>query len=137
MIAEDFVARLDKARKNGERAWMARCPAHEDKGPSLKVTDSDGKILIHCFAGCSPAEIVQAVGLQLTDLFPPRDEREAAQYRRDRFARGTLQDMRHEVSIAMIVLGDVIAGRPVEDMARVKRARDTIIRLMTELNRAG
>ena len=53
--------------------WLTRCPAHDDRNPSLSITvKGDGKILIHCFAGCSPAAVVNAVGLELSDLFPDK-----------------------------------------------------------------
>ncbi|MBK6590648.1 MAG: DUF3987 domain-containing protein [Acidobacteria bacterium] len=48
---------------------MARCPAHDDKSPSLSITEKDDKVLVHCFAGCTPDEILSAVGLEFRDLF--------------------------------------------------------------------
>jgi len=46
-----------------------RCPAHEDRLPSLAITEAGDKVLIHCFAGCSPLEILESVGLEIGDLF--------------------------------------------------------------------
>lgn len=44
------------------RGWLARCPAHEDKGPSLSVANgTDGRLLLHCFGGCSFVEIREAL----------------------------------------------------------------------------
>lgn len=139
MIADDFIARLDKHRKAGERSWSARCPAHADKGPSLKVTDVDGKLLIKCFAGCTAAEVVAAMGLNLSDLFPPRDEREAAVYRRERFYKGTLKDMQQEVMVSMLILGEVADGRPLKpaDIERAARAKKTLLKLYKEISQAG
>lgn len=52
---------------------QARCPAHGDVHPSLSVRQvPDGRILVHCFVGCSSADIVAALGLTLADLMPPR-----------------------------------------------------------------
>ena len=54
--------------------YQALCPAHEDKQASLSVTEGDGgRVLLHCHAGCDPEAIVEAVGLQLSDLFPKTD----------------------------------------------------------------
>jgi len=66
----DFLNKLEKVR--GKRGhWVACCPAHEDKRPSLAITETDdGRILLKCFAGCSAYEVVSAVGMDLTDLFP-------------------------------------------------------------------
>jgi putative DNA primase/helicase len=43
------------------RAWQARCPAHDDRHPSLSIALSDGKILVRCHAGCSQAEVIAAL----------------------------------------------------------------------------
>jgi len=47
--------------KRCARGWVARCPAHDDREPSLSVADEGGKVLLHCFAGCTFAEIVAAL----------------------------------------------------------------------------
>lgn len=66
-----LLERLDKVKERGEGSWIACCPAHEDKTPSLSIREtSDGTILVHDFAGCSPVDILSAVGLELKDLFP-------------------------------------------------------------------
>ena len=50
--------------------WKARCPAHNDRTPSLSITEaSNGTVLLHCFAGCDPHDIVEAIGLDWKDLF--------------------------------------------------------------------
>ena len=73
MNAEAFVSRLDGARSMGSSRWVARCPAHEDRRPSLSVRETDeGKVLLHCFAGCDSADVLAAVGLSLSDLFPEK-----------------------------------------------------------------
>ncbi len=53
------------------RGFVARCPAHEDKAPSLNVDEKDGKVLIKCQAGCDTRDVVTAMGLSMTDLFEP------------------------------------------------------------------
>ena len=71
MRGEEFIYWLKGARATGERKWVARCPAHEDKTPSLSIREiEDGMLLINCFGGCSPESVVTAMGLQMTDLFP-------------------------------------------------------------------
>jgi hypothetical protein len=69
---ELVLSRLDRVRKCGN-GFIARCPAHEDRSASLSVaTGNDGRALTHCFAGCSAADVVAAIGLQLADLYPER-----------------------------------------------------------------
>ena len=66
-----LLSKLDKVRSNGNGKWLACCPAHNDKSPSLAIKETeDDKILIHCFSGCAVADIVAAVGLELSDLMP-------------------------------------------------------------------
>ena len=68
-----LLDRLSYIKQTRPDRWQARCPAHDDRSPSLAITEtSDGTILLKCWAGCSAADIVGAVGLQLKDLFPPR-----------------------------------------------------------------
>ena len=73
MSAETLLQCLEKVRKTGQDKWSARCPAHDDKGPSLSVKEAeDGRVLLHCFAGCTALEILDAVGLSYSDLFPAK-----------------------------------------------------------------
>lgn len=73
MSIDNILSRLHKVKRTGEGRWLAICPAHEDKSASLSLRHNDGKTLIHCFAGCSVHEVVSAIGLEISDLFPPRD----------------------------------------------------------------
>lgn len=71
MSADLLLSRLDGVKDRGHGRWLAKCPAHDDRSPSLSVREADdGTVLIRCFAGCGAVEIVTAVGLQLRDLFP-------------------------------------------------------------------
>ena len=55
----------------GAGKWTARCPAHEDRSPSLSIAEgAEGRVLLKCHAGCSPESILSARGLALSDLFP-------------------------------------------------------------------
>ena len=63
---------------------MARCPAHEDKNPSLSLRDGDGKVLVHCFGGCPQDAVIAA--LKDLGLWPERERRTFS--RADRVAWG-------------------------------------------------
>jgi hypothetical protein len=70
-----LLSRLEGVKQTGADRWIARCPAHDDRRPSLGIRQTDdGRLLIHCWAGCSAAEIVHGAGLELADLFPERPE---------------------------------------------------------------
>lgn len=76
---ELLLPRLDRVQARGRDQWYASCPtpahAHGDRSRGLSIRElGDGRILLHCFAGCSVGEIVIAVGLELHDLFPPSHE---------------------------------------------------------------
>lgn len=69
MTHEDFISRFEKKMKTA-RGYMVRCPAHEDGKSSLSVGRArDGGVLLKCFAGCQPKDIVAALGLEMKDLF--------------------------------------------------------------------
>lgn len=69
---ELILSRLDRHIPSGKNRYVACCPAHDDRDPSLSITEAhDGRVLIHCFAGCDALSIVEALGLELSDLYPP------------------------------------------------------------------
>lgn len=48
------------------------CPAHDDRNPSLSVSEADdGRVLLHCFAGCRTEDVLDALGMGEADLFLP------------------------------------------------------------------
>lgn len=69
-----MLDRLNKVKENGQGRWLACCPAHEDRSPSLAIRETaDGTILMKCLAGCSTGDVLAGIGLELKDLFPQRD----------------------------------------------------------------
>ena len=69
MGIDDFLGKLDGVTSDGKGGWMACCPAHDDHNPSMHVNvGADGRILVKCYAGCTTADIVAALGLKMRDL---------------------------------------------------------------------
>lgn len=67
---DTVLAAFPDARRSGAH-WSATCPAHEDRSPSLSITEGrDGIVLLHCHGGCGPREVLAAVGLTWQVLFP-------------------------------------------------------------------
>jgi putative DNA primase/helicase len=63
-MTAELVARALGGRRVGV-AWMARCPAHDDRKPSLSIRDSDdGKVLVRCHAGCDQAQVIEELRLR-------------------------------------------------------------------------
>jgi hypothetical protein len=53
--------------------WMANCPAHDDRTPSLSVMRfRDDNVWVHCFAGCETERVLDRLGLRFADLFARR-----------------------------------------------------------------
>lgn len=126
MTASTLLDRLHGVRANGPGRWVARCPAHEDRSPSLSIREtSDGTILIHDFAGCSPTDILSAVGLELKDLFPEPLEHHKAPVRDRRHqhaAREALKAISLETAVVLIAAEYAAKGRPLSDADRERLA---------------
>lgn len=118
---EELLGRLLKVRARQKNTWTACCPAHGDKNPSLAIKlMEDGRILLHCFAGCTPDEVIGAVGLSLTDLFPePVIEEGAKPVKPAFFASDLLRIIHFEALVVLIVALDIDKGRmPSEETRR-------------------
>ena len=60
-VTAEAVANALGGRKAGA-AWMAKCPAHEDREPSLSIKDTDnGKVLVCCHAGRDQQQVIAAL----------------------------------------------------------------------------
>jgi hypothetical protein len=67
------LEKVDGTRESNG-SWKALCPAHEDREPSLSITEGeDGRALLKCFAGCDAENIVAALGMEMKDLFEKRN----------------------------------------------------------------
>lgn len=66
LTLDDVLPRLKKKKERSRGKWQALCPAHDDKNPSLSVTEGEGgRVLLHCHAGCSYEAITTALGLRV------------------------------------------------------------------------
>ena len=72
MGIQTVLSAVSNLREVRNGRWMACCPAHNDNRPSLEIRElEDGRILLHCFAGCSIQEVLAAMGIDFSELFPP------------------------------------------------------------------
>lgn len=121
MSIENLIARLEGVRRTGADRWIARCPAHDDKSPSLSIREmDDGRILIRCFAECSAHEIVSAIGLELSDLFPAKEIHYARAIRRPFTADDALRCLVFEGVFLLIVSRDLATGKPLSEKERAR-----------------
>jgi len=120
MIADKFLDRLEGVRESAPDRWIAKCPAHDDGSPSLSVSDIGDKVLIHCHAGCSPYEVLDAVGLEINDLYPPRDPQThgTGPVRRRADYKGAWLLARKAFYLLVIATADLEAGRALSEVDR-------------------
>lgn len=136
--AGPLLQRLECVRKTGA-GWIARCPAHDDKRPSLSIAEGDdGTVLVKCFSGCGAADVVHAVGLELGDLFPRRFDANLSSDAKRKLSQETriarqwaaLGSVLPELAVIEVAARQVAAGEPLAtaDAQRVSTALDRIHR---------
>jgi hypothetical protein len=116
-----ILSRVEKAKRTGADSWVCCCPAHEDRNPSMTVRElDDGRILIHCFAGCSVEEILSSLGLSFDALFPDKPIEYAKPLRRPFPAADVLECLAFETSIVVMASGDLLRGKAISDVDRAR-----------------
>ena len=108
MIAEKLLDRLDKVKRTGEGRWLACCPAHADQHPSLAIRETaDGMVLVHCFTGCGVDQILSAVSLEFSDLYPEKapEEHHRKPERAPYSAKDVLKALAYEALIVDCAVG--------------------------------
>jgi putative DNA primase/helicase len=66
-----LLGRFKRVRRSGD-GYVALCPAHDNRHPSLSITEGDGRMLVHCFRDCGIEAICDALGIRVNDLFSQR-----------------------------------------------------------------
>lgn len=131
MKAEAFLSRLEKVRRTGNGQWVACCPAHADKNPSMTVRElDDERVLVHCFAGCDVENILGAVGMDFDALFPdkPPSDHRVAPVRRPFPAADVIECLSTETRIVQVAAAMMARGEdiPEADRARLRTAAELI-----------
>lgn len=112
--AARIIDRLDRVRQTAPGRWIARCPAHEDRSPSLSIREIDDRVLIHDHGGCATAEVLGALGLGLADLY----DRPLSHHARPSHSRVPAGDLLtildHETTVAALIVHDVLDRRAVD-----------------------
>ena len=120
--ADSLLSRLDAVRPVGAGRWRARCPAHDGENRDvLSIGETgDGTVLVKCFHGCSAADVVGAVGLELADLFPRLDwQKKGMHHARPRRPRvdwpALIVTCERDLLLVKIILAAVAQREPVND----------------------
>lgn len=124
-----LLDKLERVKRTGRDHGIASCPTanheHGDRHPSLNWRiREDGALLIKCQAGCTAHEIVSAVGLDLADLFPPREDGKhfAKGDKRPFPAADILRAIAFESTLVLIAAADLLAGNPFNEFDRARLA---------------
>ena len=141
MSADALLDKLDGVRQVGAGRWRARCPAHDGQNRNvLSIGEtSDGTTLIKCFHGCTAAEVVAAVGMQLHDLFPPRTDTHSTRGERRLFpAADVLRAVEREALIVAVAASRLGNGGELteEDRKRLLLASSRLTAAVQETGHA-
>ena len=118
MTVDAVLSQCDLVRETGPGKFIARCPAHDDRSPSLAIREcDDGRVLLHCFAGCEVESVLTAVGLDFGDLYPDKpDAGHSHKPVRQRFdARQVLATLDHESLVVSIIGADFLEQKEIDD----------------------
>lgn len=125
------LSRLEghKLRQQGRDRWRACCPAHGGTNPSaLSIgVGADDQVLLKCWHGCDVEQVANALGLELTDLFPPRAPHLHASgkpARRRLLSAGQALDLLDsEMTLAVVCAADMASGRALDEPTRSRLLR--------------
>lgn len=121
MSAEKLITRLERVKSTGQRKWLAICPGHADRSPSLSIKETpDGRVLIYCFAGCGAASILDSVGLRFEDLYAPQDNHRLPRISRPWSPSDILQAAAFEILIAYQYANQMARKQPLSDADRMR-----------------
>lgn len=120
MSVDTLLSGLEGVRHTGPARWLARCPAHADRHPSLAIRElDDGRVLAHCFSGCDVESILAAVGLDWSAIMPPRAVGDhVARERRPFNAHDVLVALKTELTIATLATLDIGSGKTLAEADR-------------------
>ena len=117
MSIEKLISRLDGVKETRRGQYIARCPAHEDGSPSLAIKDGDeGRVILHCFAGCETEDVLNAIGLTFADVMPERIGTEHSYKRMHKpfDVRQVLATLDHESLVVAIIGADFLEHKEID-----------------------
>jgi hypothetical protein len=134
-----LLDRLEHVKATGQGKWLARCPAHDDRSPSLSIRETGDRVLVHCFAGCAVSDVLLALGLGMADLFPERlTNTSSSKSKAPKFSAYELFPLLvQEAVILALAWSDTLAGKVLSesDQQRVQQAFQSVMRLHSEVSR--
>ena len=131
------LARLDSPRPSGHDRWRCACPSCGGNKSALSVgVGNDDAVLIRCWKGCDAGDVVDALGLQLHELFPPNMNGSPPLKRRGMLTAGqALEVIAFECLLAWTAAFNLANGHALtaEDLGRLSIAVQRIQALAIEV----
>ena len=136
MSIQTILSKLHKVRSRGGGKWMACCPVHHDKTPSVSIKDDNGTILMKCWGcGASGVDICAAIGEDVSELFPETDysnyshsDYERSAKHRSYFpAEQVLEALQTETLVVYMIAKDIIENGITEPVK--ERLMQSVIRI--------
>jgi hypothetical protein len=111
--AEKFLSCVEGVRQTAPGRWVFKVPTRKDKRASGSARElSDGRLLIHDFGGDSVIDILAAVDLEMTDLYPEQLTGHGKPERRPFVATDALRCVAFEALVVAAAGASLLAGTP-------------------------
>jgi hypothetical protein len=129
-MIDNLISRLRKVKRTGNGQFIACCPAHDDRSPSLSIREvEDGRVLVNCLAGCATEDVLSAVGLDFKDISPEKPIFHKAKPIKPRvYSTDALRIIQQESRIVIFAAYELRKNRPMndDDLARLELAMERI-----------
>ena len=119
-MLERFLERLEKVRKSG-KGYVACCPVHKDRNPSMTITEKDGKVLCYCFScGANGQQVAEAIGLPYAALF-------SEPFIKTGMSRKDREDL--EMDRLVLMIAEKNEPTSYADFKRLRLAKERVVKL--------
>jgi hypothetical protein len=131
-IIPELSARLKKFKRLSEGRYTACCPVHNDRNPSLGITlKPDGKWVMNCLScGANGQAVCDALGIDVTALFPPSDNPRYERQTRSGFSAWQLLHALEPDLVRLLI----VANELKENQAISPDDRDFVAGLILRIN---
>ena len=137
-MIDNLISRLKKVKRTGNGQFIACCPAHNDRSPSLSIRDlGDGRILLNCLAGCATEDVLGAIGLDFSDVSPSKPiEHHMKPVKPRVYSTDALRLIQGESRIVMVMAYNILMENTVTD-ADYQRLKIAMERINTAVEMAN
>lgn len=129
-MIDNLISRLRKVKRTGSGQFIACCPAHDDRSPSLSIREvDDGRVLLNCLAGCATEDVLGAVGLDFSDITPEKPIYHKAKPVKPRvYSTDALRLIQFETRIILLAAYELKNNKPLadDDLKRLELAMERI-----------